>query len=476
MELSDRLTDPAARAEVTGRLAALFAGRPVIIGPGVLAGFTPVVEWVRELGSPVLVVSTTRGAGRVPAEDECVVVEVAPPAAASVTDELRAHDRLARRLPPHAVAAVEAFDPDRRGVWYTSPFVTTDEPILGRPVTGGRPASFLALEDKMLADDIWAAADVACAPYLIVPVEERALAEATEQVAGPLGAVWSGDARDGFNGGGNYVRWVVDRRDQAAARAFFLPRCDRIRVMPFLDGVPCSIHGFVLDTGTAAFRPVEIAMLREPATRRFVYGGLGTFWDPPAADREEMRDVVRRVGAHLRKAHGYRGAFGIDGVLTADGFRPTELNTRMSAGATTVAEVDRRFFSFLQATVVAGVDPDLGVDDLESLVGLMDAQRAGKAVAVAEGPKVGGDFSFPVTWDGRSFTRSTVETGNTLVVADTAAGFFAKVDPCVALAPGERLADLNVALLAFVDREYGSDFGALEAAPDLRGAGAAAAQ
>ena len=89
--------------------------------------------------------------------------------------------------------------------------------------------------------------------------------------------------------------------------------------MPFLDGVPCSIHGFVLPDGTAALRPVEIAMLRDEAERRFVYGGLGTSWDPPAADREEMRDVVRRVGAHLQAAHGYRGAFGIDGVLTADG-------------------------------------------------------------------------------------------------------------------------------------------------------------
>jgi hypothetical protein len=112
--------------------------------------------------------------------------------------------------------------------------------------------------------------------------------------------VWSGDARDGFNGGGNYVRWVVDRRDRATARAFFATRCDRVRVMPFLDGMPCSIHGLVLPDGTAALRPVEIAILRNAADRRFVYGGLGTSWDPPAADRDEMRDAVRRVGAHLQ--------------------------------------------------------------------------------------------------------------------------------------------------------------------------------
>ena len=462
------LTDDAARAEVTERLGRLYAGRPVILGPGILAGFTPLVTWFRELGCRVLVVSNGRGAGPVPAEGECVVVDVPPPTSASITDELRLHDRMAHELPSYAVAAIEDFDPDRDGIWFTSPFVTTDRPILGRPVTGGRPASFLALEDKMLADEIWAAADVPGAPHLIVPVDGTALARASETLAGPLGAVWSGDARDGFNGGGNYVRWVRDARDRATALAFFAPRCDRVRVMPFLDGVPCSIHGFVLPDGTAAFRPVEIAMLRNAEDRTFVYGGIGTFWDPPAADRAEMRDVVRRVGAHLQAVHGYRGAFGVDGVLTAEGFRPTELNSRMSAGATVVAEADRRFFTLLQANLVAGIDPGLTVAGLESMVALMDAERSGKAVAVAEGTKVGGDWSFPVSWDGSAFARAAEETGNTLVVADTPTGFFAKVEPCVAMRPGQRLATVNVALLAFVDAEYGSSFGALQAAPDLR--------
>ena len=462
------LTDKRVRDGVTARLGELYAGRPVILGPGVLAGFTPYVAWLRELGCPTLVVSTGRGAGPVPGPDGCLVVEVEPPPTAMVTEELRAHDRLARDLPADVVAAIEEFDPDRAGTWLTSPFVTTDEPILGRPVTGGRPASFLALEDKMLADDIWAAADVTCAPYLIVPVDEDALADATARVAGPLGAVWSGDARDGFNGGGNFVRWVRDEGDRTAAHGFFAPRCDRVRVMPFLDGVPCSIHGIVLPDGTAAFRPVEIAMLRNVSERTFVYGGLGTTWDPPAADREEMRSLVRRVGAHLQAVHGYRGAFGIDGVLTAEGFRPTELNTRMSAGATTVAAVDRRFFTLLQSNLVAGVDTGVTVAALEALVPLMDAQRTGKAVAVAEGRKVGGDHSYPVAWDGTAFARSEQDTGNTLAVADTPNGFFVKVDPCVALSPGDRLAHVNIALLSFVDREYDAGFGALEAAPDVR--------
>jgi hypothetical protein len=462
------LTDSGVRDAVTARLGELYAGRPVIVGPGVLAGLTPYVAWMRGLDCRTLVLATARGAGPVPGPCECVVVEVEPPPTAMITEELRVLDRLTHELPDHAVAAIEAFDPDRTGILFTSPFVTTDEPVLGRPVTGGRPASFLALEDKMLADQIWAAADVPGAPYLIVPVDEEALAAATDRMAGPLGAVWSGDARDGFNGGGNYVRWVPDADARTAAYAFFAPRCDRVRVMPFLDGVPCSIHGFVLPDGTAALRPVEIAILRNVTERTFVYGGLGTTWDPPSADREEMRAIARRVGAHLQAAHGYRGAFGIDGVLTADGFRPTELNTRMSAGATAVSEVDRRFFTLLQANLVAGVDTGLTAADVEGLVPLMDETRTGKTVAVGEGTKVGGADSYPVAWDGTSFEKSSQDTGSTLAVADTPTGFFATVDPCVALTPGERLARVNMALLAFMDREYGARFGTLEAAPDLR--------
>jgi len=61
-------------------------------------------------------------------------------------------------------------------------------------------------------------------------------------------------------------------------------------------GVPCSIHAMVLPDGTAVFRPVEIAIVRDVPGRRFVYGGLSTHWDPTPADRETMRDAARRVG------------------------------------------------------------------------------------------------------------------------------------------------------------------------------------
>jgi hypothetical protein len=463
------LTDAATRSALSDRLMERYAGRPVVVGPGILAARSEFVSWVREVGGTVLCVAYARGAGPKPPDADCVVVDVVAPPTSSVTEEMRVLDHLARHLPEDAVAAIEAFDPGRRAVWVGGPFVTTDEPILGRPVVSGRPAAYLALEDKMLADGIWDAAGVARAPYEIVAADPAALAEATRTLAGPLGTVWSGDTRDGFNGGGDYVRWVRDEADQARALAFFLPRCDRVRVMPFLDGVPCSIHGLVLPDGTAVMAPVEISILRDEDARTFTYGGLSTFWRPPEADRDEMRQAARRVGEHLRAAYGYRGAFGVDGVLTADGFRPTELNSRGSAGWTQVTHLDRRMFGLLQDALVLGEDPGVRVADVESLLPLVDAEPSGRAVALAKDTKVG-DITEALTWDGDHFEIAGpgVDTGNVLVMADTPSGLFAKVDPCAALHRGVRLARVNLALYDLLAREYGVPSGRLTIAPDLR--------
>jgi hypothetical protein len=463
------LTDAGTRAALSDRLMQRYADRPVVVGPGILAARTELVSWLRQVGSTVLCLVYARGAGPKPPDADCVVVDVEAPPTANVTEEMRVLDHLARHLPDHAVAAIEAFDPEGRAVWVGGPFVTTDEPILGRPVVSGRPTAYLALEDKMLADGIWDAAGVERVPCEIVPADPAALDEATRRLAGPLGAVWSGDTRDGFNGGGDYVRWVRDATDQARALAFFLPRCDRVRVMPFLDGVPCSIHGMVLPDGTAVLVPVEISILRDEHARTFTYGGLSTFWRPPEADREAMREAARRVGEHLRATHGYRGAFGVDGVLTADGFRPTELNSRGSAGWTQVTHVDRRMFGLLQDALVLGEDPGVRVADVEALLPLVEAEPSGRAVALAKDTTVG-DITEALTWDGHRFDVAApgVDTANVLVMADTPSGLFAKVDPCSALYRGVRLAQVNLALYDLLEREYGVHVGDLSIAPDLR--------
>jgi hypothetical protein len=471
------LSDPGQRKDLVATLGELLRDRLVVHGPRVLAGAVHEVTMAAAHGARAsLVLATIRGAGEIPAPEAADVVWLPPREFALVSEELRAEDERIRSLPPHVADAVDAFDPDREALWWGTPF-TSDLPVLGRRVVGGRPASWLALEDKIVAEEIWQLTGVDHAPSRVVDVVPEALDEASRALDRGDGVVWAGDNRGGFHGGGNYVRWVASEHERRAAYDFFVERCDRVRVQPFLDGVPCSIHGYVLDDGTAAFRPVEIAMLRRVETHEFVYGGLSSFWDPPAADRETMRSVVRRVGEHLRHRVGYRGFFGIDGVLTADGFVPTELNPRVSAGVMTLTSAlpgadDLVRMLQLRATPADPAAPELTAADLETIVPAMDRHRSGRVTGMWQGefrtgalPK-SGDDTFEVAWDGAEFRRGP---GDTLSVAPTSTGLFALLRNSSVLRPGQRLAPLNVGLMRFLDAAYGTGFGDVQPAPDRRG-------
>lgn len=463
------LADPAERAATFARLGEIFTGRKVVCGPMPLAGMTDWVTLLAAVGAqrPFLV-CTGRGAGPVPTEEQAVVVDVEAPPLSSMTEEARLHDLLVRNLPESARAALERYDTEREAVWFTSPFVTA-EPVEGRAVHGGRPRSWMELEDKLVADAIWDAVGAPRAGSVQVPVEDEALRAAHAALDAGSGTVWAGDARDGLNGGGDFVRWVGDEADLRAAVEFFAGRSDRVRVMPFLEGVPCSIHGMVLPDGTAAFRPLELAILRGPR-RRFVYGGQGTTWQPPAEDREHMRELVRRTGEHLRARVGYRGGFGIDGVLTADGFRPTELNPRMSGGLTSLARaVDWPLFCLLQLNLVAGRDPGLTVEELEGwAVPLMDERTFCKAIVVSTTAAPEESLDIPVTWDGGRLLRADRPTGSSVVVGPTPVGLFAKLVTADPPESGRRAAELNVALVRLLDEVVGTGFGEVSAAPDVR--------
>ena len=137
--------------------------------------------------------------------------------------------------------------------------------------------------------------------------------------------------------------------------------------MPFLEGVPCSIHGLVLPDGTAVFRPVELAILRGP-DRRFVYGGLGTTWDPPdrpTASRCATWPGVPGSTCGGRRATGARSASTASSPPTASG-RPS--STRgMSGGLASMARVvDAPLFHLLQFNLLAGRDPGVDAASLEA--------------------------------------------------------------------------------------------------------------
>ncbi len=435
-------------------LRPLFAGRDVILTGGVVQGHAGQVRALRDLGSGRCLVIGGRGTGPAPEDAEVVLVDAA---AADMVEEIRFWERFHDDPPPEVRTTLDRFDPEGQALLLLAPFDTA-RIMAGRPSWGARPATWTALEDKTRVDDLCDAAGVRRPPSEVVPVERDALRAAAARLDAGAGTVWAGDASAGFNGGAVCVHWVRDEADAEVALAGLTGRCLRARVAPFLEGVPCSIHGFVTGDGVAAFRPVELVTLRAPAPPRLRYAGTSTVWDPDPADREAMREVARRVGEALRRAVGFRSFFTVDGVLTVDGFRPTEVNPRFGAGLAYVASAAPDLpLALLHRAVIAGaVDP--AAADLEALVlPGADATRAAASWVVVPGPTV------------EAVEEVDLGEGVRVEVGPSAMGRFVRVVFDVdALPAGRPVAPAAAAALMAADARFGLGLGPLEPAVAVR--------
>jgi len=462
--------------DVREALRRMFASRPVVLTGGPVAGLVRSVPDVTELsGRKPFLLANGIGTGATPEPDEAHVHLLPDGAASSLVRSVHAQLEILAELPADALTALDAWDPDRNAVVLASPFFTGPA-IGGRPVIGGRRPEWAALEDKTIADALWDDAGVPRAPSRVVATTYDALSAAARDLDRGLGTVWSGDAREGFNGGGEYVRWVRDDGQAHDASDFFAAHCDRVRVMPFLDGVPCSIHGVVFPDGVAALRPVEMLTLRsldDDAKDRFVYGGMSTHWDPPAADRAAMRRAARRVAAQLREQVGYLGGFSIDGVLTTDGFLPTELNPRFSGGLSAIAKGLPDFpLPLVLDALVSGYDTGLTAAQFEAmLVEAADAHRWG-----------GGGLSIPSVRPTETDEREIIVSGNdvrlsrtdepphgVLMLGPSAVGAYLRFEPHAdRVLPGRSIAPMVASAFALADQTWGTAIGPLEPARDLR--------
>ncbi|MPZ93638.1 MAG: hypothetical protein GEU96_01745 [Propionibacteriales bacterium] len=465
--------EPAELAAWQTYLAEPFSGRKVILAFQVLASLTPKVTALRTYGAQQpLLITRGRGVGPIPEPGAAIVCELDLAPVTTMTEEVREVIRESAEPSRRLAEIVEAEDPGRTAVWWLPPFAR-NEPLLGRTVYGGRPAAWETLEDKMRAEEIFDAAGVPRARSRILPVDHPDLMVVGQDIDLGHGTVWSGDARDGMNGGADYVRWVDGPDDARDARDFFAAHCDRVRVLPFLEGVPCSIHGFVLPDGVAAFRPLELVVLRTPSRRSFVFGGMGTWWDPRPADREAMRDVAHRIGAWLGAEVGYRGGFGVDGVLTRDGFLPTEVNPRFTAGLTTLARTVAEVpLELLQVNVLAGRDPMVPTAALERMVvEAADQNRGGKLIGMSARPAAAETQVAELYGDGDRLTpeHDGGRPAGTLSLGGTPSGSFCSFEHRDGLLrAGERMAPLNAAVLRCADELWDAGFGPVEAAAEVR--------
>jgi hypothetical protein len=273
-----------------------------------------------------------------------------------------------------------------------------------------------------------------------------------------------------MNGGADRVRWVRTEADLSAAVALFRASNRQVRVMPFLEGVPCSIHGFVLPDGVAVLRPVEQVVLRRTGSGRFTYAGLSSCWDPPAADREEMRRAAAAVGELLADRFGLRGAFAVDGVLTADGFLPTELNPRFSGGMAMLARgLPDLPLTLAQMAAVRGIDIGVSVTEFERLlVEAADASRSGGASAVTSDVRATATETVLVAGGPQGLVEATSDGAvGSVELGPAAVGGLVRYRPAVP-EPGLRMAPYAVAALHFADERWGTAFGPHQVAPDVR--------
>lgn len=452
---------------VRERLRPMLAGRPVVVAGTPLAGATRMLPLVTELsGRTPFVLASGVGTGPLP-EPGAAVRHVLPAHGDDVLTSVRSMLATLADLPPEAVAALDAYDPAREAVVLAGSFFTGRE-VAGRRVLDGRLPEWEELEDKTVVDSLWDACGVRRTPSLVVRCRDDELRAAVGDLDRGAGTVWHGDAREGFNGGAEYVRWVRTADDARRAHEFFAAHCDRVRVMPFLDGLPCSVHGVVLPDGVVALRPVEMVVLRGAsaagAAAPFVYGGIATYWDPAPADREQMRDVARRVARGLGDRYGFRGGFSVDGVLTDEGFLPTELNSRFAGGLGVIARgVPDLPLALVQAALVSGHDPGVTAAELEALLlTAADQQRAGGGARMLSSVSPAETDTRAVVVEGTTVRPAgpAEEPDGELMLGPAAAGAFLRFEPFPGRLPvGRSIAPLVSAAFALADELWGTDIG-----------------
>ena len=418
-----------------GPMRRTFGGRRVVLAGAMATAWTEHIALLRSVGAEDIIVIATqgRGAGELP-DVETIALDM--PNDLSTMEQIRFGERALAEPPDEVLEALHRFDPQRRAV-VVGTFLNTAPTIDGRSFLSYRRPEWVALEDKVVIDAFWDRAGVERRPSHAVPFGQAT--EAARQIDRGDGTVWAADARDGFHGGASATYWVNDTASERRAITGLRGMCDRVRVMPFMEGIPCSIHGIVMSDGVAAMRPVEMVTLRRGYD--FVYAGCATFWDPDPHARDQMRSIVRRTGEQLAAEVGFRGTFTVDGVVAADRFWPTELNPRFGAGINTIARAADVPILMLNELIGGGIDIGVSASRLEeTLVAAADARRGGGTwmggltqSSDADGRDVACDGTLRWNWTrdrhrrsgtlqaGQRFLRCTYEPSATPVGPSTAA-------------------------------------------------------
>jgi hypothetical protein len=447
-------------------------GRYLVVG-GPVAGLLKASRALRALGAvDTYLLGDGMGTGDLPGPDDGPWTAL-PSGGADIIDAMRRGEARLLDLPGPVRASIDAWDPGRVARSYGFFTLAPVREVAGRLRFAARPPEWAALEDKTAVEAFWDAAGVRRAPSEVVAADGDSLRAAARRLGRGLGTAWAGDARDGVHGGAVYLRWIRREEDVPEALSFFGPRCDRVRVMPFLEGIPCSIHGIVFPGGgTSVFRPVEMITLRPSGSNRLLYAGAGTYFDPAPGDRAAMRAVGRRVAEALRDRVGFLGGFTVDGVLAEEGFLPTELNARLGAGHNMLAaSLPGLPIVPLALAAAEGIALDWRPDLLEeAVVEAADRARQGGTWPVCGGERTGTE-KHALAEEGGALrpARAGEPAAASLEIGPGPAGPFVRILPAPGtVATGPSLAPWAVRALAAADAHFGTGLGPLEPARGVR--------
>ncbi|MFI6284805.1 hypothetical protein ACIBCM_08625 [Streptomyces sp. NPDC051018] len=407
-------TEPAARLDAAIRRR--FAGRACVVFSTAASHIAPVIRALTEAGAEgVFAATADRPADGVFGPG---VTTHRVPVTADTRDGLAAAFTRALAEPStRLLAALDRFDPGRRALVLD----TRDLPgerLAGRPRYGRRRAAWAVAEDKTRVERVWRAAGIPCPPAAVLPPREDALLSAAARLDAGGGTVWAADTRSGIHTAAEGTRWIRGEADGRRNLPFFAVRCSRVRVMPFVEGLPCSVHGLVMTRGTVVLRPLELVVLRD-GDHRFVFAGTSTHWDPPPGAARNIRETARAVGEGLRRLCRYRGGFTLDGVLSPEGFVPTEVNARLGSGLNLDTSRPDLRLDLLNRLIREGDDSLLEPGELESeMLDALDAVRGAKVkIPLPVRPSRYG--SVPLLWSGGRWRRCAGEDGPATAVLST---------------------------------------------------------
>ena len=190
------------------RLAAVFASRRWVVASEVMQGASFMASGLLAAGaSDVAAVGAVMGVG--PLADDFPMKVVGLGAVKSMLDSMRAADAALHDPPLEVLEFVDNWDPKGEARSIVD-FTMSGGLVCGRQSFGGRGPAWVALEDKLVAREVWQSAGIVTASDAVVELSDADACMAVHRrLTSTLGTVWAGDNREGWHGGADGTRWVA---------------------------------------------------------------------------------------------------------------------------------------------------------------------------------------------------------------------------------------------------------------------------